>query len=214
MLTTQCSREHERERASARAKTTAARATPGAVEPAHSAPRSRDAEQPLRPDQQDHDQHHEEGQRRPDRARSRPRPPTRRRPAISDADDRAAEAAEPAEHDDRQQPRDQVVVAAGVERVDASRTRRRPPRPSRRRARSRAPTPARASTPSSRADVGFCTVARTARPKRRALQQQVRAAEQDRPADDARTPRHPHDGDLVADDASTLSSRSSVMVER
>ena len=33
-------------------------------------------------------------------------------------DDRAAEAAEPAEHDDREEPRDQVVVAARVERED------------------------------------------------------------------------------------------------
>ena len=33
-------------------------------------------------------------------------------------DDRAAEAAEPAEHDDREQARDQVVVAARVERED------------------------------------------------------------------------------------------------
>ena len=84
----------------------------------HSAPRSRRAEQPLRPDQQDDDQDHEERDRRPGRRDRRPRPPTRATPITSAAITAPAEAAEAAEHDDRQQPRDQVVVAARVERVD------------------------------------------------------------------------------------------------
>ena len=57
--------------------------------------------------------------RRPPRsARSRQRRSPRMTPMHERGDDGAAEAAEAAEHDDRQEPRDQVVVTPGVERID------------------------------------------------------------------------------------------------
>ena len=85
---------------------------------------------------------------------------------MSAADDGAADAAETAEHDDREQPRDQVVVAAGVERVEqpVDRAGRGGGRRAQAEAERRRPAPT--STPSSCADSGFCTVARTARPNR------------------------------------------------
>ena len=81
-------------------------------------------------------------------------------------DDRTAEAAEAAEHDDRQQPRDQVVVAARVEREDdavhgAGRGGGRDAEAEADRRATRC-----GSTPSSSAETGFWTVARTERPKR------------------------------------------------
>ena len=79
-------------------------------------------------------------------------------------DDGAAERAEAAEHDDREQPRDQVVVAARVEREDdpvhrAGGARRRDAE-----AEAERRDHAGVDAEQPRAAVGFCTVARTARP--------------------------------------------------
>ena len=76
------------------------------------------AEQALRPHDQHRDQHEEEGERRPGG-----RDLGRQHRLAHAHDERAAMTApprlpRPPEHDDREQPRDQVVVAARVERED------------------------------------------------------------------------------------------------
>ena len=142
--------EHEREREQRRRRR-GRRASPGSRDAAHSAPRSRAPKRPCGRTNSTAISTTKNAKRRPGRR------DLDREDRLADAheqrrDDRAAEAAEPAEDDDREQPRDQVVVAAGVEREDdpvdrAGRGRRRHAEaeadrrhPLRRRRRAAAPT--------------------------------------------------------------------------
>src|SRR4030081_1551724 len=94
---------------------------------------ARDAVQPLRPDDQHRHQDDEEREARPDR-RDHDRGDVLGQQHQEGRDARTAPAAQSAEHDDGEQARDQVVVAARVERVgdaedDATGGGGGPPRP-------------------------------------------------------------------------------------